>query len=117
MPKFVVLSYTGEVWPEVEMSPEEMQKVFEKFYAWTNNLQARGQYLSGAKLFDNEGRVIRAKGNEVLVSDGPFQEAKEMLGGFWILEAASYDEVLELLSDHPQLTLGGTLSVRQVEPT
>jgi hypothetical protein len=47
------------------------------------------------------------------VTDGPFAESKEVLGGFWLLEAASYEEVQGFLKDHPHLD-AGSLEVRQI---
>jgi hypothetical protein len=48
------------------------------------------------------------------VTDGPYAESKEVLGGFWLLEAANYEEVQGFLKDHPHLD-AGSLEVRQIE--
>jgi hypothetical protein len=49
-----------------------------------------------------------------MVTDGPYVESKEFLGGFWIIEADSYDEMVELVSDSPHLA-AGSLELRQIE--
>ena len=49
----------------------------------------------------------------MVVTDGPFAESKEVIGGFWLLEASSYDEVQAFLKSHPHLEVG-TLEVRQI---
>jgi hypothetical protein len=49
------------------------------------------------------------------VTDGPYTESKEVVGGYWLIEASAYDEVVDLLRAHPLLELGGALEVRQIE--
>ena len=60
-----------------------------------------------------DGRVVRGSAGKMTVSDGPFAESKEVIGGFWLLEASSYEEVQAFLKDHPHLE-AGTLEVRQI---
>ena len=112
MPKFLVLARGAGMDPR--RSPEEMQKVIEKYRAWTEGIQRAGRLLHGEKLRSPEGRVVRRTGGEMMVTDGPYVESKEFLGGFWIIEAASYDEMLKLVSDSPHLEVG-SLEVRQIE--
>ena len=57
---------------------------------------------------------MRQTGGELMVTDGPYVESKEFLGGFWIIEADSYDEMVELVSDSPHLA-AGSLELRQIE--
>ena len=59
------------------------------------------------------GARVRRAGANVTVTDGPFTESKEVVGGFWLLEATTYDEVLAFLKDHPHLE-AGSLEVRQI---
>jgi hypothetical protein len=58
--------------------------------------------------------VVRQVGGEMVVTDGPYVESKELLGGFWLVEAASYDEVVTMVSDSPHLATG-SLELRQIE--
>ena len=51
------------------------------------------------------------------VTDGPFAEAKEVIGGYFTIEAADYNEAVEICSDCPHLTYGGRIELREVEPT
>jgi hypothetical protein len=57
---------------------------------------------------------VRQAGGQLMVTDGPYVESKEFLGGFWIVEAASYDEMVKLVSDSPHLA-AGSLELRQIE--
>jgi hypothetical protein len=112
MPKFLVLARGAGLDPR--RSPEEMQKTIEKYRAWTEGIRSAGRLLHGEKLRSPEGRVVRRTGGELVVTDGPYVESKEFLGGFWIIEAASYDEMIKLVGDSPHLTTG-SLELRQIE--
>ena len=65
------------------------------------------------KLFDEPGKVLR--GPKAVVTDGPYSETKEHLGGYYLIEAANYEEALKQVADHPHLKYDGTLVLRQVE--
>jgi hypothetical protein len=112
MPKFLVLARGTGMDPR--QSPEEMQKTIEKYRAWTDRIRNAGQLLHGEKLRSPEGRVVRRTGGQLVVTDGPFVESKEFLGGFWIIEADSYDAMIKLVADSPHLA-AGSLEVRQIE--
>jgi hypothetical protein len=94
------------------LSPEEMQKAIEKYRAWRTKPFTK----DSNRLTDDTGKVIRAgaKGGQVRVTDGPYSETKEVLGGYYTIEAANYDEAVKLALGHPQLEYGGTVEVRQV---
>jgi hypothetical protein len=115
MPKFML--FTRDALAQPEMSAEEAQAVMQKYIDWSINLKKRSQVFAADKLMDNEGRVLRSVNGTVTITDGPFLESKEVLGGYWIFEAANYDEALEIVSDHPTLFYGGTLELREVDPT
>jgi len=97
------------------MSPEQMQQVIEKYIAWGNRLREAGLMHAGDKLADEPGRVLRAANGAVRVTDGPYSETKEVLGGYYIIEAAGYDEAVDRCRDCPHLEYGGTIEVRQIE--
>ncbi len=95
------------------LGPEEIQSIIEKYVAWTRRLEGEGRYVEGAKLHGH-GRVIRKPGGTVAVTDGPYIEGKELLGGYMIILAASYDEALALAEDGPAVK-NGAVEVRQIE--
>jgi hypothetical protein len=95
------------------LSPDEMQKAIEKYIAWTK----KPFFVDGKRLAEEPGRVMRTVNGGVRATDGPYSETKEVLGGFYIIEAASYDEAVERTGDHPHLEYGGTIEVRQVWET
>lgn len=100
---------------DMEFTPEMIQAVIEKYNAWTEKLMQSGHLVSLNKLRDGEGRVLRGFGEKQVVTDGPYVETKEVIGGYWIINAASYQEAVRLASDSPQLELGGTIEIREVE--
>ena len=111
MAKFLVLARgTGEAY--ANRSPQEMQQVVQKYMAWAAGLRDAGRMIHSERL-KADGRVVRGSAGKMTVSDGPFAESKEVIGGLWLLEASSYEEVQAFLKDHPHLE-AGTLEVRQI---
>lgn len=113
MPQFILLPFER---PEAfaDFGPEEMQKIIQRYTSWTSKLGKQGRLKGGEKLRDGEGKVLRGAGKKMTVTDGPYSETKEVIGGFWILEAADYDEAVRLAADCPHLEFG-TLSIRAIE--
>jgi hypothetical protein len=114
MPKYMLLLHDD---PNAftSLSPEQMQKVIEKYMAWGKKLREAGILSASHKLTDDPGKVMRANQGNVRVTDGPYSETKEVLGGYYIIDAASYDEALERSRTCPQLEYGGTIEIRQVD--
>lgn len=96
-------------------SPEDFQGIIGRYKAWREKVAAAGKMISGQKLADEGGRSLRRQGGQVQVVDGPYSEAKEVLGGFFMIEAADYDEAVEIASDCPHLEYG-TISLGEVDP-
>lgn len=114
MPTYMALLYDSSAEP-AHMSPEEIQGIIEKYKAWRDKMAAGGHLVGGEKLKDGEGRVMRAENNVVRVLDGPYCETKEIIGGYFAIEASGYDEAVQLLEDHPHLSFGGTVEVREID--
>jgi hypothetical protein len=114
MPKYMLLLHDNPA-SFADVSPEQMQKVIEKYMAWGNKLRETGLMHAGDKLTDEPGKILRASNGNVRVTDGPYSETKEVLGGYYIIEAASYEQAIERSRDCPHLEYGGTIEVRQVD--
>lgn len=97
------------------LSPEEFQRAIERYRAWTEELQRDGSFLASDKLTDGEGRVLRKEERELRVTDGPYAETKEVIGGYYAVRAGSYEEAVALARGCPHLDYGGTIEIRQVE--
>ena len=98
-------------------SPEEMQAVIAEYSAWSERLAAQGKFLGGQKLADEGGRSISANGGGMSVTDGPFNETKEVIGGYFSIRAGDYDEAVRIAEDCPHLGYGGTIEIREIEET
>ncbi|MCB9885123.1 MAG: hypothetical protein H6838_06495 [Planctomycetes bacterium] len=115
MPKFLlILRGDPDVWQHRDAA--QMQELVECFEAWAGRLMAERRFLDGKKLADGDGRVIARDASGVKVSDGPYGETKELVGGFHLIEADSYEHAVELCQDHPELTIGGTVEIRRLDP-
>ena len=78
-------------------SPEEMQQAFAAVDAFNQELMTNGSWVFGGGLEPpSTATVVDATGSDVLITDGPFVETKEQLGGFWVVEAADLDAALEI---------------------
>ena len=93
------------------LSPEESQQQMQKWFEWVGELQGKGIYTAGEALTPEPGKLV-GKGN--VVTDGPFAESKEIVGGFFIVKATSIEAATELAKDCPDLPMGGTVEVREV---
>lgn len=115
MPEFVLLLHeAGSVDPN--MSPHQMQAIVQRYVAWRARIQRNGRSVTGHKLHDGTGRVITGAGSAMKITDGPYAEAREVIGGLFVIEAANYDEVVGLSKDCPHLDFG-SIEIREVEPT
>lgn len=110
MEKFMLIFHGGELHAS-EQTPENMQASMGKWMAWIDKLAREGKYDSGEPLLPG-GKIISGAGKTV--TDGPFTEGKEIVGGYFIINAASYDEAIALCADYPDYERGGKVQVRQV---
>lgn len=92
-------------------SPEQMQANMQKWMGWIENLRAANLYLGGEPLTP-AGKVV--KGTQPIVTDGPFAESKEIIGGYFIIKAASLEEAAELAKGCPDFAIGGSVEVREI---
>jgi len=114
MPKYMLLLH-DPVDGFSAMSPEQMQRVIQKYMAWGDRLRKDGVLHDGQKLTDEPGRVIRSSGGQTRVTDGPYSETKEVLGGYYTVTAADYDGAIAIARTCPHVDYGGTIEVRQVD--
>lgn len=113
MPRFLVIPReSGDTF--ADYSPEEMQQIVMRYWAWSSGLGEKGLLEAGDKLVDGKGRVLRGKGDEMSVTDGPFVEVKEVVGGLWIVVADDLDGAQALMHDCPHLEFG-SLEIREIE--
>ena len=96
-----------------EMSADDMQATFERVNRFNDMLQAEGKWVfaGGLQTPDMSTVVDATKGGDPMITDGPFSEAKEQIGGFWIIEAGDLDEALKIAAAGSE-ACGGPVEVR-----
>jgi len=107
MEKFMLIFQGGQL---TDASPEQMQAHMGKWFAWIEKLSKKNQYVSGEPLVPG-GKLVTAKKT---VTDGPYTEGKEIVAGYFIVNAANYDEAVQMCDDYPGYDYGGSVQVRQV---
>ncbi len=107
MEKFMLI-FEGRSNPNA--SPEEMQANMDKWMQWINRLHQEGKYVAGEPLLPG-GKLVTSKTS---VTDGPYTEGKEVVGGFFVINANNYDEAVAECRDYPDFEMGGRIQVRQV---
>ena len=94
------------------MSPERAQQSMQKWVAWMQELETKGFLKDRGQPLEGTGKVVR--GQQKTVTDGPYAEAKDLVGGFTLVEAPSIDKAVELSRGCPILEGGGSVEVRPI---
>jgi hypothetical protein len=110
----LILHQRPEAWKQ--LSPEEMQRKVQKYQAWMEKIRSGGRAVSSEKLGEDGGKLLSLERGKLQVVDGPYSEAKEVVGGYIVFRAANYDEALEFTRDCPFLH-DGRIELRQTDPT
>jgi hypothetical protein len=115
MPQFALLLSTPASQYD-NLSPQEIQALLARFVAWREGLVQRNIYRGSQKLVDGTGRRLRTQNGNVLVTEGPFSESQEVLGGFFVIEVPSYEDAVEVSRTCPNLVDGHLIEIRQLDP-
>jgi hypothetical protein len=95
MPQYLVSVWHDDDYSDTDYSSTDMQRIGAQVTALNEELQRVGAWVFGAGLRPaSSATVVRAAGGEVSMTDGPYAESKEQMGGFWIIEAADFDGAL-----------------------
>jgi hypothetical protein len=99
------------------LSPAQMQEVVDRYAAWAGEMAQRGLLVSGKKLVDDGGRHLRlGQGGAPLVSDGPYAEAKDVIGGLFIIKADNDAQAETLAAGCPHLHGRNWVEIRRIDP-
>jgi hypothetical protein len=109
MEKFMYLFRGGD--GSNNQSPEAMQAHMQKWMHWMGELSKQGKFVGGEPL-QREGKQIT--GSKMVITDGPFVEAKEVVGGYLIVNAKDMDEAVELSKGCPLFEVDGKVEVRPI---
>jgi len=108
MEKYMFIFFGGD---PSHLSPEAQQAHMGKWFAWVEKLTKENRYVFFEALQPG-GKTVR--GPKKTVTDGPFAESKEIVGGFFVLNAKNLDEAVQIAKDCPDYDLGGIVEVREV---
>jgi hypothetical protein len=94
-------------------SREQQQRTMEKWAAWFKELSVKGHLKEPGHPLVATGKVV--SGKKKTVNDGPFAEAKDIIGGYVVIEATDLTHAAELAKGCPILEIGGSVEVRQIQ--
>jgi hypothetical protein len=109
----LILHQTPGSWQQ--LSPEELQRKVESYQAWVAKFRSSGRHVSSEKLGEEGGKLLSLQHGRLEIVDGPYIEAKEVVGGYFLFRAANYEEAIELIRDCPFLH-DGRIALRQTDP-
>lgn len=107
MEKFMLIFHGGM---KQDASPADMEANMGKWMAWVEKLNKEGKYVSGEPLLPG-GKLVTGPSS---VTDGPYTEGKEVVGGYFIINAANMEEAIAECNNYPDFEFGGQIQVRQV---
>jgi hypothetical protein len=93
-----------------DAAPQDIQDAIDRFYAWIDEMVAQGKMRRGQRLA-REGKVV----SQLAITDGPFTEGKEVIGGYWFIVARSLEEAARLAAQNPCLAFGLCYEIRPLE--
>jgi hypothetical protein len=113
--QYMLLIYTDEqAW--AALPDDERKAIVREYYSLADELSAQGRYKGGAPLHPTStATTVRVRNDEQVVTDGPYAETKEQLGGFFLIEADSVEQAQAVGSRIPAARYG-TIEVRAVAP-
>ncbi len=110
MPNFLFI-YRSEPFDLSKVSPEDMQKSMDRWSKWIGQGFAQGWMVDAGDALLPEGRLVD---RERVVTDGPFVESKEVVGGYSVIKAETFDEAVTYAKTCPNVTEGGHTEIRQL---
>lgn len=109
--KDFMMIFIGADYEELGLSPEQLQERMGKWFAWGNKMEKQGILKGGEALISTAKRI---SGPNRTITDGPFAESKELVGGYYTVSAESAEAVVEIAQDFPDYDLGGTVEIREL---
>jgi len=100
---------------DATLTPSAMQEAVARYKAWAGALAAKGQLAGGEKLTDDGGRALRLRDGVPVASDGPYAEAQDVVGGYFLINAGSDDEAARIAATCPHLAGTQWIEIRRVD--
>lgn len=109
--KDFMMIFLGADYEKIGLSPEQMQARMGRWFAWNTKMREQGIVKFGEALHNTGKRI---SGENRTVTDGPFVESKELVGGFYVISVEDIDAAMKVAEDFPDYDLGGTVEIREV---
>ncbi len=106
-----MMIFIGGDYATAGLTPEQVQEKMEKWNNWVEDLRTQGLYINGKPLTPQAKRIA---GTDQLVTDGPFVETKELVGGYFLFKASDMNHAVSLTKDFPDYDIGGVVEVREI---
>jgi len=110
--KEFLLIFRNDLKARTPASPEEMQATTKKWMDWIGGIAAQNKLVGRGNRLATSGRVVKARN---VITDGPYSEIKESVGGYSIIKTNSYEDAVEMAKGCPVLALGGNVEIREIE--
>jgi hypothetical protein len=94
-----------------QRTPEQAEYMTQKWMDWVGSIGAQNKLVSRGNRLQNSGRIVK----NTLVTNGPYTDIKESIGGYSIIKAESYDDAAEIAKNCPVLLSGGNVEVREID--
>jgi hypothetical protein len=114
MAKFMLMLFDNPA-DYAQMTPQQMQELIQEYGRWAGQMGKEGKLVGGQKLAEEGGKILTGKGAKAVLTDGPYAETKEVLGGYFIVNAASYDEAVAIARSSPHAKYGCATHVRRID--
>jgi hypothetical protein len=111
--KDFLLVFRADYTNQPASSPEEMQAVTKLWMDWIGGIAAQNKLTSAGNSLKGGGKVVRPKN---VITDGPYTEIKELIGGYSIVKTATIEEAAEIAKGCPILMVGGNVEIREINP-
>lgn len=105
--------YRSDVNSQPQRSPEEMQNETKKWIDWIGGIAAQNKLADRGNRLQSDGKVLKSA---TMITDGPYAETKESIGGYSIIKADTLEEACEMAKGCPGLASGGSVEVREINP-
>jgi hypothetical protein len=97
----------------IQPSPDQLQNMMKSWQNWMGGIASQNKLVSSGNRLSNEGKVVKPG---AVITNGPYVELKEAIGGYIIIRADSIEEAAEISKGCPVLTIGGNVEVRTIVP-
>ncbi|MCF2874477.1 MULTISPECIES: YciI family protein [unclassified Tenacibaculum] len=109
--KNFMMIFIGKEYIDLGLSEEDVQARMEKWFAWSNKMEQAGILRGGEALTPQIRRVV---GKNRTITDLTSADVKEVVGGYFLVEAKDFNEVQEIAQDFPDYDLGNTVEIREI---